>query len=359
MKKVIKVSFMCLFVLLLAVSISACSNKTASKPGKIAGVWYNERGDTINIQTDGTYNYEVEYGTGTWKILDDKKTIEFKDFYGDTENIEIIKDDLGESIKYHGSVFYKDAYPSKEKLSEYKEKNAETIDPFAGISYEVTGISPFCQLSVNTQGCSDEVKKYVRFECDKEYYSNGDSAVINAVIAQETGDTMYKLESQTSSYAISGQTEYITSVEGYDFSGLKSELNDYITAAFANAQKGGWQSLFGTQFYNGLQTISKTDGDVYLSTLKVNKKNDGIKYMNKLSFTYTISWVNADSSGVLYACVSAVNVMKTADGSIKWGTTNVDDFDFIGESTEGSIENCVTTLIMCNKDNYNIEKVVV
>lgn len=51
--------------------------------------------------------------------------------------------------------------------------------------------------------------------------------------------------------------------------------------------------------------------------------------------------------------------MKTADGTIKWGKENADDFDFVAESADGSIENCVTTLIMCNKDNYNITKVTV
>lgn len=364
MKRIIKISLACLFAALLTIGFSACGNGgngNGNKAGSIAGIWYNEKGKTINIQKDGTYNYEVEYGTGTWKILDDKKTIEFKDFYGETVNVEIIKDDLGEKIKYHGYDFYRDSYPSEEKISEYKEKNAEPIDAFAGISYEVTGISPFCQLSVNTQGCSDEVKKYVSFEFDKDEYANGDTAVVKAVLTNETGDTMYKLESETSNYEIKGQTEYISSVEDCDLSALKAELDDYITAAFANAQKPtyfGDTELFGSKIRVS-KTIKKADGDVYLSTLKTNKRTEDIGYINRLSFTYKISWVGDNESGVFYACVSANNIMKTADGSIKWGTVNADDFNFTAESANGSIENCVTTLIMCNKDNYNIEKVTV
>lgn len=353
MRNVKKILALVLVAVTVALTFSSCGSKSSS----IAGMWYNEDGKTLNVQKDGTYNYEVEYGTGTWKVLDDKKTIEFRDFYGETTNIEIVKDDLGEKIKYRGMYFYKDSYPSQEAIIENKEKNAQPLDAFAGISYEVTGISPYCQLTVNTQGCSEDVQKYVTFELDKENYANGDTAVVTAKLASNTGDTSYKLDSATANFEITGQAEYISSVEGYDFTALKSELADYITAAFANAKKSDY--ILGTWIATEAKTITKTDGDAYFSSLKPNKKGDNLDCLNKLSFTYTISWANDDHSGVLYACISAVNVMKTADGKIMWGKKNADDYDFIVECTDGSIENCVTTLIMCNKDNYNISKVEV
>ena len=232
MKKAKRIIGAVLIFALLALTLSACG-----KSSEITGVWYNEKGETLNVQQDGSYNYEGEYGTGTWKVLDDKKTIEFRDFYGETTNVELVKDDLGEKIKYHGYDFYKDSYPSDDAISENREKNAQTLDAFAGISYEVSGVSPYCQLTVNTQGCSEEVQKYVTFELDKEKYANGDTAVVKAVLANNTGDTMYKLDSATANFEIKGQAEYISSVEGCDFTKLKAELADYITAAFANAKK--------------------------------------------------------------------------------------------------------------------------
>ena len=356
MKNVRKILAVVLIVTTVVLTLSSCGGKS----GKIAGMWYNEDGKTLNVQSDGTYNYEGEYGTGTWKVLDDKKTIEFRDFYGETTNVEIVKDDLGEKIKYHSQEFYKNSYPSAEAISENKEKNAQPLDAFAGISYEVTGVSPYCQLTVNTQGCSEDVQKYVTFELDKENYANGDTAVVTAKLSNNTGDASYKLEAATSNFEIKGQAEYISSVEGYDFTALKTELADYITAAFANAKKSDWSStnLFGA-YIGTPKTVTKTDCDVYLSSLKPNKKGDNLDCLNRLSFTYKISWASDDRSGVFYACISAVNVMKTADGKIMWGKENADDYDFVAESADGSIENCVTTLIMCNKDNYNISKVTV
>lgn len=345
-------------ILILAVifSLSACG-----KSGKITGMWYNEDGKVLSLQEDGSYSYEGEYGGGKWKLLDDKKTVEFIDFYGDSVTSELVKDDLGSRLKFHGYDFYKDSYPSAEAISENREKNAQPLDAFAGISYEVSGISPYCELTVNTQGCSEEVQKYVTFELDKEKYANGDTAVVKAVLASNTGDTMYKLEAPTSNYEIKGQAEYISSVEGCDFTSLKAELDDYITAAFANAKKPtywGDTKLFGSSIKVS-KSITKTEGDVYLSSLKPNKKGENLDCLNRLSFTYKISWTSDSESGVFYACISAVNVMKTADGKIMWGKNNADDLDFVAESADGSLENCVTTLIMCNKDNYNISKVTV
>lgn len=353
MKMVKRILGMFLILSLITVSLSSCG-----KSNSITGMWYNEDGEVLNVQEDGTYNYEREYGTGTWKILDDKTTIEFKDFYGETTNIEIIEEDIGVKIKYHGEYFYKDAYPSDEEISENKEKNAQTIDAFAGLSYEVTGISPYCQLTINNQGCSEEVRQYVSYQLDKERYANGDTAVITATLNANTGDSAYKLESTTSNYKITGQSEYLTSVDGYDLTKLKAELSDYITACFAKAQTPYWSELFGKSVYD-VHSVSKTDGDVYFSSLKLDKNAENIEFVNRLSFTYKITYKTTDGTEVFYACISAVNIMKTADGSIKWGSENADDFDFIAQNAEGSIENCVTTLIMCNKDNFNISKVAV
>lgn len=110
MKKAKRILGAVLIFTLLVLTLSACG-----KSSKITGMWYNEKGETLNVQQDGSYNYEGEYGTGTWKVLDDKKTIEFRDFYGETTNVELVKDDLGEKIKYHGYYFYKDSYPSKDE----------------------------------------------------------------------------------------------------------------------------------------------------------------------------------------------------------------------------------------------------
>ena len=44
---------------------------------------------------------------------------------------------------------------------------ANQLDAFAGLDITITGISPFCDVSINTSGCSAEVQQNVSFKKDK------------------------------------------------------------------------------------------------------------------------------------------------------------------------------------------------
>ncbi len=357
MKKVFRTICLLMIPILIATCFSGCSSKN-----DIVGQWYNSSGKVeIDVRKDGTYD-DGGYGTGHWKYLDDDETIEFMDFYGSTKTTKIEKDDLGLSI-FDGR-YYKDAYPSDEEMSEFRDKNATALDAFAGIKYEVSGISPYCKISINNQDCSEEVQKYVTYSLDKEKYANGETAIITATLRSSTGDTLYKLSSSEDTYKVSGQSEYITSVDGCDLTTLKAELADYITASIASAKKSAatsnWRTgeIFGRRF-DDFSNAATTASDVYFSSVKLNKSSDNVDFTNKLTFTYKVSYTAGDKTGVFYACISAVNIMKTSSGEIKWGSKNVDDLDFISENADGSLENCVTTLIMCNTADYNISKVEV
>lgn len=357
MKKILRTICLLMIPILLVTGLCSCSSKN-----DIVGQWYDSDGDlAIDVRKDGTYD-DDGYGTGYWKYLDDDETIEFMDFYGSTKTTKIEKDDLGLSI-FNGK-YYKDAYPSDEEMSEFRDKNATALDAFDGIKYEVSGISPYCKISINNQGCSEEVQNYVTYSLDKEDYANGDTAVITATLRSSTGDTIYKLSSSEDTYKVSGQTEYITSVDGCDFTTLKAELADYITATIASAKKSAadnrWGSakIFGKGF-DGFSNATTTASDVYFSTVKLNKSTNNADFKNRLSFTYKVTCTLDNKTEVFYACISAVNIIKTASGEIKWGSKNVDDLDFISENADGSLENCVTTLIMCNTADYNISKVEV
>lgn len=358
MKKLLRSICLLMIPILLVTGLCSCSGKNS-----IVGQWYDSDGDlAFEVKKDGTYDTGGLLGKGKWKYLDDDETIEFTDFYGYTKTTKVEKDDLGLSI-FNGK-YYKDAYPSEEQMSEFKDKNAVSLDAFDGIKYEVSGISPYCKISINNSGCSEEVQNYVTYSLDKENYANGDTAVITATLHSSTGDTLYKLAEAESTYKVSGQSEYITSVEGCDLTALKAELADYITATIASAKKSAAESWWGYAkiFERGFDDFSNattTASDIYLSTVKLNKSSDNVAFTNKLTFTYKVSYTTKDNSGVFYACISALNIMKTSSGEIKWGTKNVDDLDFVSENADGSLENCVTTLIMCNTADYNISKVEV
>ena len=91
-KQILVTTLVMIFVLC---TLTACST-TSEK--KIVGKWYNSSGDCLDIRSDGTYKLENDYGTGSWKILDDGKTIEFKDFYGSVTETKVDKDKNGNYI---------------------------------------------------------------------------------------------------------------------------------------------------------------------------------------------------------------------------------------------------------------------
>lgn len=380
LKKKIKVFSLCLALVMLVTSLSAC-NSDKVKKDDIVGQWYAEDGEMgIDVRADGSYD-DDGYGTGTWKYLDDGETIEFMDFYGSTKTTIIVKDEYGYSI-YNGR-YYRDEYPSEKLTGNNNNSNNTgssnnlsneqttgtqkiTIDAFAGISYEVTGISPYCEISINNSGCSIDAQERVAYTLDKEYYANGETAIITATITSynaKDGNKEYVLENEQSTYVISNQPEYVKTVDNNIISNIQGELDDYVTTSVANAIKSGQNgymvsNLLGCNVSSEMKSVNSIkQGDIYLSVLKLNKDADS-GYKNMISFTYQATYTGKYKSGNVYCSISAVNVVKYPDGTIKWGTKNTDDLDFVAEGTEtGGMENCITTLIMCNSSNYNISKV--
>lgn len=247
---------------------------------------------------------------------------------------------------------------SENSITKTQSNNSTQIDAFDGIQYEVSGISPYCYITINNQGCSKEAQTYVEYTLDKSYYGNGEKAIITAAISNNFSK-QYTLSSSTSEYLVSDQPEYVQDLNNVDMSSLKSELSDFITA-----EKGkilGTQHVFGYLSPFGVENIDliQAENATYLSTLKPIKYSDNnyVDFYNRLSTVYTVSFSNDNDKGSIYVCINANNIVKYPDGSIKWGTASIDDFDFSCDFSEKSTEDCVTTCIMCNNSDYNISKV--
>ena len=82
------------FTLMIFMVITMLSSCGSSKKD-IVGQWYNSNGKCLDIRSDGSWKLEGSYGTGNWKYLDDKITVEFTDFYGDTQESKINESALG------------------------------------------------------------------------------------------------------------------------------------------------------------------------------------------------------------------------------------------------------------------------
>ncbi len=248
----------------------------------------------------------------------------------------------------------------------------EQIDAFDGIEYLISGISPYCTIAVNNQNCSEDAQLYVEYSFDKEYYKNGDTAVVTASFINERDAEKYVLSAVQSEYTVTNQAEYITSLDGVDTSALQAELADYITAKEGSA--GWWSTGFAISFmdivfddgeYNNSESFEESDlgkfelkpqDTRYFASLKVNKRDDLSIDANIVSFIYRIEF-----RGVLtnhYICVMAENIVKNPDGSITWGSEkNTSSLDFTFSKAEGDMNNAITRLVMSKNIEYNISQI--
>lgn len=184
-------------ILILIVSVACISGCGSSNEKSIVGQWYNEKGKCLDIRSDGTWKLDDSYGTGTYKLLDDKETFEFTDFYGDTQESKINTDDLGQYIDfgYYGD-FYKDSYPSSTNSSIEKNNvssNECTVEAVyvygektAWVSYNNESEKSYSLISTNgkilysvdkNNELNNEIRPYKFFEMSGglSYYGTTDS----------------------------------------------------------------------------------------------------------------------------------------------------------------------------------------
>lgn len=373
-----------LTVCAIVIMLSGCGSKNNA-----VGKWYLSKGECLNIRSDGSWKIEGSDEYGTWKAFEDG-VIEIT---GPDATMEgtLGKDELGKYIDFGDFKLYKDAYPSEEKIAEVRAKNAISLNPFDGVKYEISGISPYCKISINDQGCSEEVQKYVTYKLDKDFYANGETAVITAELSSHTGEKSYILASESSEYPISGQTEYVSSVEQIDMDTLKKEISDKINAMISASI--GTDRLFGEDvIYNcikktdewkayedqvytvgnlNIKSVTENMNSAYLSLLKKQKENQfnselpyntvSFLYCFDFSVDYNVELREGGPSvlhipGKMYVNIVAENIVKRQDGSMYWNDERCDFNVFI--SFDG-IDNLTSNTVMSYSDNYNITQIEV
>ena len=249
--------------------------------------------------------------------------------------------------------------------------NATAINPFDGVSYTVSGVSPYCQISVNTQNCSKEIQNYIKFTTDKKAYANGEEAVITAELLSRAPED-YKLTNSTQTYEIINQPEYITSVEEVDLSLLKSQINDKLTSEISMAIGAG--DGFGTDAYclvdskqNPIHSykfvsVSPELKKSYICSLKGIKQEN---FNSRTAFNYyaeiydlflTVEVNGKNYTGHLFVCISAANIIQNPDNTIEWGGQSQYDLVFSAVS-QTSVNEAVNICITSNSENYNISEI--
>lgn len=328
-----------------------------------SGYWYYDLNEGYNFKSDKTVtDIGSDSNIGTWDVSSDKKTITLtlSGWYSETYNGTISNDELGTWVKLSEEIsIYKDNYPSNAQFEAYKEKHAKRIDPFEGLTFTATGISPYCSISLNNVACSSDVQKYVSYTLDKKTYANGDAIKVTATLAKNTDGVDYLLTATEKEYALSDMPEYITSIEGLDLTNLKAELADYITAKSAELEtRDGYSYISVFSFsghYYSVRNVVLEQTNLYIQSLKTTQWNDNGKTFNRLTFVYKTSFQSEwKGDVVLGTCISCANVVKYPDGTIKWGEKSPEDFDFIAESTDRGVEAAISSFITIHASDYNI-----
>lgn len=374
---------------------SEISSSSLLEDEDVIGEWYDHDNKRLKIGERGVYEREIdddEIEEGVWKILD-SKTITLNITQGSyTKKIrgEVKTNEKGTYIDFderyssngHGygnHIYYKNKYPSESSTSTdsylddtsttYDEKISKTeLDPFDGATFEVTGVSPYLTLTVNNSGCQSEVQNCVTYTLDKEQYANGDTAVITASFMEPNSSGNYTLAETEKTYSIKDQPEYITSLDGIDLTTLESELDDYMTAKTSESIDTNY--LFNIGAHDGVTSVNYISVDKielqekYLISLKKNKIENNDKFFNSINYIYQISTTTglpeigySPKDSKIYVNVSAYNVVKYPDGSLKWGLEDPDSYQFEYQSSDKGVNNLVTTTITVLSDNYNITKI--
>ena len=395
-------------ILCLAIMLG-CFTACGSSPKKgIVGDWVVQggKGASIKFDKDGSFFWYEEHGGGVYtiasdktlviEVLDERTTDELtwsKDFDPENPDSDIWYVD-GDFMVFWGG-FYTRAGKDQEKIlkkhlktdSKKDDKGddngtynaggaaAKVLDAFDGVNLTVTGISPFCKVSIDTSSCPSEVQQCVEYEADKDCYSNGDSVVITARLSS-WAESDYKIKSATKTFKVSDMPEYITSTEGINLDSLIKERDDYVKAKTSEASNGSY--LFDLVYYKCGHNCSQYDkvnstsvSDVYLVSLKQNKLNtishddynfvyNELCFLYKVSFTWGMSEVFKDyytGKGTMYVNVRAINVVKYPDGTVKWGSKSIDDLDFQTVVSTKSIEDLTATSITSMSADYDIKKI--
>lgn len=232
------------------------------------------------------------------------------------------------------------------------------LDPFDGIKFETSGISPKCTVTINNQNCSIDAQSVVNYSLDKEFYANGETAIITATISGYDAVQKYLLSSETTQWNVENQPEYIMSADDIDLSQIKPEVEDFIDATIAKETHAGvrWE-LLGASISGADEVKDLKAGDIYFQSLKLQKELPDDSCYNYLTFSYSGKYVSAsDGNGSVFTCVSAANLIKYPDGTLKWGTESTEGFDFKAEGSTKGMEDCIEKAVIVHSDNYNITK---
>lgn len=264
------------------------------------------------------------------------------------------------------SYNYSSNSTSSEESSEIST-NLKKIDPFKNLKITYTGSSPYIKASTDSTQCDSTVNKYFEFKTEDKYLRNGDEFTVTAVYnADNLEEDGFYIDTDTQTYVVDAQPEYITSVDGLDLSALQSELNDKLTATTATSN-GDYSSWFfptfaGIQLSGWFSSVkSKTLKATYLLSLKNQYENkygndSNTKYYNRYIqiYEYIVNQKEKDGTAKgqkrIYVIIYANNLANDGKGVLSW------DLELDSKGYE-EYNSAVNDYVTSKKEYYNVSEI--
>ena len=232
-------------------------------------------------------------------------------------------------------------------------KEPKKIDPFEKLEITYTGASPYINAVVDSTKCDSVVNQYIQFNVEDKYLRNGDTFTVTAVYNEyDANEYGFIVKTDTHTYTVENQPEYVTSLEELDLTALQSELNDKLTV-ITSANKGDF--YFSDVYVGNFQSISSSAlKSSYLVSLKTSfedkfdRRNYNYNRYIKI-YEYIINTKN-DGDKKVYVAVYVNNIQKNADGSISW------DIE-LGAKGDENYDTLVNTFATSEKEFYNVSEI--
>lgn len=237
----------------------------------------------------------------------------------------------------------------KLKNTEYKVKveglsDGTEYDVFKDVKLSFRGVSPDLSVSIDTTECDEFVQRNVSFYLDNSYsVKNGDVITLTASVNESAAESNeYIIRETTKQYTVSGQAEYISSIEGIDMSAVYTEMNDQ-----ANAKVASWIGAYDWDI--GTVTSAALEGEP-TKWMLAKKSSDIYGDDNKFVAIYKCNAASAEGTAVWYIVVEIQDVVKNADGSITWDYINVN-------TAEGEFSSIKAEYIDSYVNNYTVTEI--
>lgn len=236
------------------------------------------------------------------------------------------------------------------------------IDPFEKLTITYTGASPYIKVAVDSTKCDFIVNQYIQFDIEDKYLRNGDTFTVTAVYNEyESEEYGFIVKTDSKTYTVKNQPEYVTSLDGLELKNLQSEIDDKLSVVTSAKEK---DSKFANVNLDGKfdSITSKKLKSKYLISLKTSfedKFNDG---WNSYNYNRYLQIYEYDVKNVIYysepeirqnkvyVLVYVDNIQKNADGTISW------DIELNSKGYD-NYDDLISDYVTSQKQYYNVSEI--